>query len=331
MSEVEARLPGRHLLTGCAGFIGSHVAETLLGRGDAVIGIDNIGGDEAKIKENNLSMLAGRPGFEFYRTDIRDMDGLDALAVMDFTSVIHLAALVGVRVSIKDPRSYFDTNVMGTLNMLQLARRLKPGVFIFGSSSSVYGDSDKVLFSETDRTDSPISPYAASKKACEVACYTYSRSYGLPVTCLRFFTVYGPRGRRDMAPFKFMDAIAKGKSIDVYGDGMSERDYTFVGDIVDGVLAAADKPYDFEIINLGNSDPISLDGFIKLIEEVVGAGAKRVGKPRQPGDVGRTCADISKAKSLLGYSPRTSLHEGLEAMYDWYVSEAGGKAAGAAR
>lgn len=322
MSSGEVRT-SIYVVTGCAGFIGSHVAERLLARGDAVIGIDNMNGpDGASVKAKNLSLLTGHAKFDFHRTDIRDVSAVaDALSGKDIKSIIHLAALVGVRSSIEDPYSYFETNVLGTLNILECARGTKPETFVLGSSSSVYGDRAKVPFSETDRTDEPISPYAASKKACEITCYTYYHTYNVPVTCLRFFTVYGPRGRRDMAPYKFMDAIARRRSIEVFGDGKSERDYTFIGDIVSGVVAAAERPSGFEIINLGNSDPISLDGFISIIEQIVGDEAIRVRRPPQPGDVRRTYADISKARSLLGYAPGTTLRDGLTAMYNWYVSE----------
>jgi UDP-glucuronate 4-epimerase len=327
MPEVEKRRPG-FVVTGCAGFIGSHVAERLLSRGDAVIGIDNMeGGDPSGVREANLSGPAGYDGFEFHRADVRDAQAVAAaLAGRSITAIIHLAALVGVRASIEDPRAYFDNNVLGTLSMLERARESGPEQFVLGSSSSVYGDSDRIPFSEDDRTDEPISPYAASKKACEILCYTYFHTYGVPSVCLRFFTVYGPRGRRDMAPFKFMDAVARGKPIEVFGDGKSERDYTYVDDIVSGVVAAADGRLGFDIINLGNSHPVPLDEFISAIEEVTGRAAVRVSLPEQPGDVHRTFADITKAGELLGYAPGTALPDGLKAMYDWYVAEGGGRA-----
>ncbi len=316
-----------YVVTGCAGFVGSHVAERLLSRGDAVIGIDNMsGGKDPAVREANLSVPAGYGGFEFHRLDVRDGPAVTAaLAGREISAIIHLAALVGVRASIEDPGAYFDTNVIGTLNMLECARESGPEQFVLGSSSSVYGDSERIPFREDDRTDEPISPYAASKKACEILCYTYFHTFGVQVACLRFFTVYGPRGRRDMAPFKFMDAIARGKPIEVFGDGKSERDYTYVDDIVAGVVAAAESRLGFEVINLGNSSPVTLDEFISAVEGVTGRAAVRVSLPEQPGDVHRTFADVTKAGKLLGYSPGTSLPDGLKAMYDWYAGEGGGR------
>lgn len=312
-----------YVVTGCAGFIGSHVAERLLERGDRVIGVDNLNDYyDPRRKERNISLLAARDGFEFHREDLRDAAAIErAVSRADIACIIHVAALVGVRASIVEPRAYYETNTLGTMNVLECARALKPGSLVIASSSSVYGDREKMPLSEDDRTDQPISPYAASKKSSEILCHAYSVVYGLQITCLRFFTVYGPRGRPDMAPYKFMDAIARGKSIEVFGDGTSERDYTYVDDIVAGVVAAADRPFDFEIINLGDSDPVSLNDFISAMEDVVGKKAIRASAPEQKGDVHRTFADIRKAREMLGFSPRTSLREGLAAMHEWYLGE----------
>jgi len=315
----------KYVVTGCAGFIGSHVAHRLLERGDLVAGIDNLSKYyDVSRKEANLALLSEYDGFEFHGGDIRDGAAVRRIvAGDDIGCIIHLAALVGVRASIADPVGYYETNVLGTLNLLECAREVRPASVVVASSSSVYGNNEKVPFSETDRTDEPISPYASSKKASETLCYAYSTVYGVPITCLRFFTVYGPRGRPDMAPYKFMDAIANEKAVEVYGDGTSERDYTFIDDITDGVVAAAGRRFDFEIINLGDSDPVSLNDFISTMEDVVGKKARRVEGPEQQGDVRRTYADIAKAKSLLGFSPGTSLREGLTLMYEWYVGAGG--------
>jgi UDP-glucuronate 4-epimerase len=313
----------KYVVTGCAGFIGSHVAAGLLKRGDQVIGVDNLNNFyDVRRKERNLSKLKESDGFEFHRLDVRDKEGLKTLwAGGAVTAILHLAAMVGVRASMKDPLGYFDTNAVGTLNMLELARVMGSPGFVQASSSSVYGDREVMPLSETDSIDQPVSPYAASKKSAEILCRAYSDAYRLRVTCLRFFTAYGPGGRPDMAPFKFMDAIASGEPIEIYGDGSSERDYTYVEDIASGVLAAVDRPFDFEIINLGNSQPVSLNDFVAAVEEVVGKEAKRVALPAQEGDVRRTFADISKAERMLGFSPKTSLRDGLSAMYEWYRSE----------
>ena len=315
------------VVTGCAGVIGSHVAKRLLERGDRVIGIDNLNDYyDVRLKERNITALSKYHNFEFHREDIRDREAVErVINGEDVYSIIHIAALVGVRASVVDPSSYYETNVMGSLNLLECARSVRLSNFVIASSSSVYGDIPEMPLSELDRTDKPISPYAASKKCCEVTCYTYSLVYGLPVTCLRFFTVYGPGGRPDMAPFKFLDAVHREEPILVYGDGSSERDYTYVDDIVSGVVAAAANPFDFEIINLGNAEPVTLNNFIATVEEVVGKKARRVVKPKQVGDVMRTCADINKARRLLDYKPGTSLFDGLVATYQWYLREIAGR------
>ncbi|MFA6329463.1 MAG: GDP-mannose 4,6-dehydratase [Candidatus Micrarchaeia archaeon] len=312
-----------YLVTGCAGFIGSHVTERLLSRGETVFGIDDLNDYYAvSQKMTNLKILSEFDKFSFKKTDIRDKKALDSLSteIESPEAIIHLAARAGVRASIDNPEIYFQTNVLGTLNLLELSRKVKSRRFACASSSSVYGNNRKIPYSESDVTDSPISPYAASKKSAELLCHAYSSLYSMNITCLRFFTVYGPRGRPDMAPFKFMDAISKGKPIDVYGDGTSKRDYTYIDDIVAGVIAAADKDLSFEVINLGNSSPVSLDEFILTMEATVGKPAKIVRKPEQPGDVRITFADISKAKKLLKFSPKTSLKTGLRKMHDWYLN-----------
>jgi len=310
-----------YLVTGCAGFIGSHVTERLLARGETVVGIDNLNDYyDINQKKANLASLSKSADFSFKKIDICDKDALNGISssIKSPKSIIHLAARAGVRASIENPEIYFQTNVIGTLNMLELSRKIEPNQFICASSSSVYGNNPKVPYSESDRTDAPISPYAASKKSAELLCHAYASLYSMNMVCLRFFTVYGPRGRPDMAPFKFMDAVSNGRPIDVYGDGTSMRDYTYINDIVEGIIAAADKELQFEIINLGNSSPVSLDEFISTIEFVVGKRASLIRKAEQPGDVRMTFADISKAKELLGFSPKTTLKFGLKKMYEWY-------------
>jgi UDP-glucuronate 4-epimerase len=309
------------LVTGCAGFIGSHVAEALLQRGDFVVGVDEINDFyNVRFKEENLAILKKSKDFKFYRQDIRDYAGLKKIFEKEKPDkVIHLAARAGVRPSIQEPLLYEDVNVKGTVNLLDLAKDYSVKSFVSASSSSVYGNQKKIPFSETDDVNNPISPYAATKKAGELICYTYHHLYALKITCLRFFTVYGPRGRPDMIPYKFIELITQGKPIPKYGAGKTKRDYTFVDDIVKGVIAAADKELDFEIINLGNNKPVELNEFIRIVEKVTGKKAIIDQQPMQPGDVDMTYADIRKAKKLLGYKPETSFEEGMKKLYEWYV------------
>jgi UDP-glucuronate 4-epimerase len=235
--------------------------------------------------------------------------------------VCHLAARAGVRASIDDPYVYLSSNVEGTLVLLEESRRCKVSNFVYASSSSVYGNDLEIPFGELDATDRPISPYAATKKACEVMAYTYSHLYGLNCSGLRFFTVYGPRGRPDMAVFKFIDQIYNGETIHRYGDGTTKRDYTYIDDIVSGVIASLDTPRLYEIYNLGNGNPVRLSKMIEIIEQSLAIKAKIEVLPKQPGDVDMTYADISRAQELLGYEPRTSLAEGLQKTVEWYVTE----------
>ena len=308
------------LVTGAAGFIGSHVAEALLQRGDFVVGVDDVNDYyNVKFKEDNLAILKKSKDFKFYRQDIRDYSGLRKIFEKEKPDkVIHLAARAGVRASIQDPLLYEAVNIKGTMNLLDLAKDYSVKSFVFASSSSVYGNQKKTPFSETDDVDSPISPYAATKKAGELICYTYHHLYAMKITCLRFFTVYGPRGRPDMAPYKFIELVIQGKPLSKYGDGKTKRDYTFVDDIVKGIIAASDKELDFEIINLGNKKPVSLNDFISIVEKLTGKKALIDQQPMQPGDVDITYADIRKAQKLLGYKPETSFEAGMKKLYDWY-------------
>lgn len=308
------------LVTGGAGFIGSHLIEALLKREDFVICLDNFDPYyDPEYKWSNIKPFLKNKGFKLYKTDIRDLKELDKIFQRERPEkVVHIAAKVGVRPSLADPFLYQEVNVRGTLNLLELARKYNIKNFIFASSSSVYGENKKIPFAEDDRTDQPISPYGATKKAGEILCYTWHRLYNLNITCLRFFTVYGPRGRPDMAPYKFTKIIFEEKELPVFGKGDSKRDYTYIDDIIQGLLTALDKNFSFEIINLGNSHPISLKEFISLIERLTGKKAKIKKLPMQPGDMPLTYADITKAKRLLGYQPKVNIEEGMTKFIEWY-------------
>ena len=311
------------LVTGGAGFIGSHLCERLLSRGDSVVCLDNFDPYYSpEVKRRNIQKALKNKRFHLIECDIRDEGKLAELfSSHDFSCVVHLAARAGVRPSIKDPHIYQDVNIGGTINLLEMCREHKIASFIFGSSSSVYGDSGKVPFSESDVLMRPISPYAASKQACELFCYTYHHLYDIHITCLRFFTVYGPRQRPDMAIHKFTRLIDGGKQIEIYGDGSSRRDYTYIDDIIDGVEAAVDKNLAFEVINLGESETIELNRLVSLIEENIGKKAKVVRMPMQPGDVPITYADISRARKLLGYEPQVKVDEGIPLFVEWYKGQ----------
>jgi UDP-glucuronate 4-epimerase len=311
------------LVTGGAGFIGSHVCEVLLRRGDRVVMIDNMNDYyDFRLKHYNLSILMSSSdsgNLSTHKGDICDDDFLEDVFKRELpTHVIHLAARAGVRPSIQDPSSYVRTNVDGTSKLLDLARRYEVKNFVFASSSSVYGGSTKSVLSEEDVVSKPVSPYAATKITCELLAYTFHHLYGLNTTGLRFFTVYGPRGRPDMAPFKFIDRIARGAVIQQYGDGTTSRDYTYISDIVDGVVRALDTPLGYEILNLGNGRPFELSNFIQIVEKAVGRSAIIDVLPKQPGDVDRTCACIDRAKQLLGYEPKVPFEEGIARTVDWY-------------
>ncbi|MBS3098118.1 GDP-mannose 4,6-dehydratase [Candidatus Woesearchaeota archaeon] len=307
------------LVTGGAGFIGSHVCGKLLARNENVICVDNFNDYYDPIKKDgNIKGFLKNPNFKLYKGDIRNFDKLDGVFKENkIGKVVHLAAMVGVRYSIENPSIYSDVNVKGTKNLLKLGVEHKIKNFVFGSSSSIYGISKKIPFNENDG-GIQISPYANTKKEGEKLCKEYNKKYGLNVTCLRFFTVYGPNGRPDMAPYKFTKLIDEGKAIPVYGDGKTKRDYTYITDIVDGIIAALDKNFAFEIINLGDSNPIELRYFISLIEKNLGKKAKIKQEPMQPGDVPITFADISKAKKLLNYNPKVKIEEGIRMFVGWY-------------
>jgi UDP-glucuronate 4-epimerase len=311
------------LVTGVAGFIGSHVAEALLKRGDKVIGVDNLN-DYYPIdfKRANLSELSDYSAFTFFEKDITQFESIaEIFSDRPFTHVAHLAARAGVRPSICDPFIYQEANVKGTLNLLELSCS-KNGFdnFVLASSSSVYGNSRDIPFREDDSaTDFPISPYAATKKACEVLAHSYHHLHGLNVNIVRPFTVYGPRGRPDMAPWLFLSSALSGKSIKKFGTGETRRDYTYIDDFVTGFIAALDRPLGYEIFNLGNSATVSLNEAISIIEEVSGKKLNFQELPMQPGDVELTNADISKAQRLLDYHPNTSFRDGMEKFHQWYL------------
>jgi UDP-glucuronate 4-epimerase len=315
------------LVTGGAGFIGSHVCERLLGAGHAVWTLDDLNSFyDPQIKRRNLREIQSlaRP-FEFHQGDITDSNVLEELfGSVKFDQVIHLAARAGVRPSLEEPALYQRVNVEGTVRILEAARLHGVRKVILASSSSVYGVNSKVPFVESDPIFSPISPYAASKLACEALGHVYHHVYGLDVAVLRFFTVYGPRQRPDLAVAKFTRLIAAGKPIPVYGDpARTGRDYTYVSDIVDGILACTRAELGYEIFNLGDSQMIALDRLIGLIEQAVGRKAVVQGCPGQAGDVPVTFADISKARERLGYLPQVGIEQGIPLFVDWFKQNAG--------
>jgi UDP-glucuronate 4-epimerase len=308
------------LVTGGAGFIGSHLTRRLLDRGDRVTILDDFNDfyDPAR-KRANVARVAERDGFSLVEGDIRDADLVEKLfRDHQFDAVVHLAARAGVRPSLKEPILYEDTNCIGTLRLLEAARHHGPDTFIFGSSSSVYGINQKVPFSEDDEVNQPISPYATTKRSGELLCYNYHHLYDLNIACLRFFTVYGPAQRPEMAIHKFTDLLARGEEIPMYGDGSSRRDYTFVDDIIDGVVASLDLAPPFEILNLGGAETTALADLIRMIADELGVEHRIQYLPEQPGDVPITYADVRKAGRVLGYSPRVSIREGLRRFVEWY-------------
>ena len=310
------------LVTGGAGFIGSHLVDKLLGEGDwQITVVDNFNDFYApEVKRANISAFLFHPQFALREIDICDAENLrEVFAENKFDAIVHLAAQAGVRPSLSEPKLYAETNINGTLNLLELAREFAVEQFVFGSSSSVYGINSKVPFAEDDKISQPISPYAATKAAGELLCHTYSHLYPIRSVCLRFFTVYGARQRPDLAIHKFARLISDDKPIEMFGDGTTRRDYTFVDDIIQGVRAAIDyRETSHEIFNLGESQTIELSRLIELLEENLGKKATIQRKPMQPGDVPITFADITKAKELLNYNPTTKIEEGIEKFVEWF-------------
>jgi UDP-glucuronate 4-epimerase len=314
------------LVTGCAGFIGWKVSELLLADGHRVVGVDNFNDAyDPRLKHWRFAQLEGKPGFEFHKLDIRNRDSLREVFDSDFDAVINLAARAGVRQSVENPWVYFETNVTGVLNLLELCREFGVKKLVQASTSSLYGANNPRPFREDANTDGPLSPYAASKKAAEALCYTYHYLYGIDVTVLRYFTVYGPAGRPDMSLFRFVQWISEERPLILYGDGKQERDFTYVDDIARGTIAAL-RPLGYEVINLGSDEPIVLNDAIRLVEELVEKEAAIERRPRHPADVLATWADISKAEELLpfrpgsgqGWRPQVSFEQGVARLVAWY-------------
>lgn len=328
MGDSATERTGSHvLITGGAGFIGSHLTRRLLDRGDRITVLDNFNDfyDPAR-KRANVAPFLEMPEdrYVLVEGDIRDAETVDGLfAQGGFDAVVHLAARAGVRPSLAQPILYEEVNCIGTLRLLEAARRHGPENFVFGSSSSVYGINEKVPFSEDDEVNQPISPYATTKRTGELLCYNYHHLYGLKTSCLRFFTVYGPAQRPEMAIHKFTDLLARGKAVPLYGDGSSRRDYTYIDDILDGVVAALDLAPDFEILNLGGAETTALSDLVRWIAEELEVEPKIDHLPNQPGDVPITYADVSKAGRLLSYSPKVPIRRGLARFVAWYKSEHG--------
>ncbi len=320
------------LITGAAGFIGSHLCERLLSEGWTVVGVDNFDDFyDPKIKRQNIADCLKNKNFKLIEADVRDEAAMDKVCSSGVEAVIHLAAKAGVRPSIDQPLLYADVNVSGTVTLLEAARKSRIDKFVFGSSSSVYGNNRKLPFAEDDNVDFPVSPYAATKKAGELICHTYYHLYGIRATCLRFFTVYGPRQRPDLAIHKFARLIERGRPIPVYGDGTMMRDFTYIDDIIDGTVAAieqlitwhrgsAEQTAAFQIYNLGESRPLTVNELVAELEKALGKKAVKTHVPPQPGDVERTYADITKAARELGYNPTTPIQTGLARFVTWLRS-----------
>jgi nucleoside-diphosphate-sugar epimerase len=315
------------LVTGCAGFIGWKVCEFLLEEGYTVIGIDTLNeAYDARLKRWRLQRLEPHPRFDFRRLDITDRKALgdifnpkSEIRNPKIDAVMNLAARAGVRQSLEDPWVYYEANLTGTLNLLELCREASVEKFVLASTSSLYGAKNTRPFREDANTDGPLSPYAASKKAAEALCYTYHHLYGLDVTVLRYFTVYGPAGRPDMSIFRFVKWIAENEPLILYGDGTQERDFTYVDDIARGTVLGL-KPLGYEVINLGSDRPVKLQQIIQTIQRLLGRDAIIQSLPRHPADVPATWADLSKARKLLGWEPQTAWEDGLERAVEWYLS-----------
>jgi UDP-glucuronate 4-epimerase len=321
-----------YLVTGAAGFIGSHAAGTLLARGDRVVGLDNLNDyyDPARKRANVAEVRGAAPdagAYEFDEGDIRDRALLDQLfGKHEFSAVVHLAAMAGVRISVENPWLYYDVNLTGTLNLLDATVRHGQPNFVLASTSSAYGRTDVHPFVENDAADRPLAPYPASKRSAELLGHSYHHIFGVDFTALRFFTVYGPRGRPDMMAYKVLDSIFLGREVPLYNGGNMHRDWTFVSDIVQGVVAAADRRLGYEVINIGRGEPVLLKDFVGWIEQLAGAKAHLVDEPMMAADVKYTYADISKARRLLDYDPKVSVRDGVERFWEWYKTAVrGGK------
>lgn len=310
----------RYLLTGVAGFIGSQVAVRLLGEGHDVVGVDNLNDAyDVRLKEWRLKNLEGLDRLTFHRTDITDRGQLEPLFAGPYDAVINLAARAGVRQSVENPWTYVDTNLVGTLNLLELCRRHDVPRFLLASTSSLYGSRNPLPFSEDADTDHVLSPYAASKKAAEAMCHTYHHLYGIHVAIPRYFTVFGPAGRPDMSLFRFVQWIVEGRPVAVFGRGEQSRDFTYVDDIARGTIAAL-RLDGYNVVNLGSDRPVVLRDAIRMIEEITDREAHIEYSPMHAADVNATWANIGKARSILGWSPDTSLRAGLERLVEWYMT-----------
>jgi UDP-glucuronate 4-epimerase len=313
-----------YLVTGCAGFIGSHTCDALIARGDTVVGLDNLDPYYSPARKRaNIEEIRSAPGaaerFTFVEGDIRDRDLLRTLFdTHAIDGIAHLAAMAGVRISVEQPHLYVDVNLVGTLNLLEEARRKKTGTFVFAGTSSAYGATDKHPFVETDSADRPLAPYPASKRAAELMGYAYHHLHGVNFTALRFFTVYGPRGRPDMMAYKVLDSMFRGVRSPLYNGGQMYRDWTFVTDIVAGVASALERPLGYEIVNIGRGEPVLLKSFVNDLEKLAGREAALDDEPMLAADVPYTFADITKARTLLGYEPKVSVTEGTQRFWDWY-------------
>lgn len=307
-------------VSGSAGFIGFHVSKTLLDKGEEIIGLDNVNDYYSQtLKWDRNAILEKYEKYKFYHQDLCDFKSLKEIFERNqINKICHLAAQAGVRYSIKNPHRYQKSNLEGFTNIMEMGRQFNIDNFVFASSSSVYGGNNKVPFSTTDDVMKPISFYGATKVADEAMAYSYHHLYDIPTCGLRFFTVYGPWGRPDMAIFKFTDKIIKGQPIEVYNKGNMKRDFSYVEDIVDGVTSALSKKFNFEIFNLGNNKPVKLLDFIGILEKNLSKKAEKNMQPMQPGDMKETCADISKSTKILGFKPKTGIQEGVKKFVKWY-------------
>ncbi|HEY76836.1 MAG TPA: NAD-dependent epimerase/dehydratase family protein [Thermoflexia bacterium] len=310
----------RILVTGAAGFIGSHVAEALLARGDTVAGLDNFNDYYSPARKRaNVALLLSHPRFTLHEADLRDAEAMERICTQGrFDAVVHLAAMAGVRYSIERAPLYVEVNVRGTVNLLEGVRKAGTPHFVFASTSSVYGRTDRLPFREDDPLGRPLAPYPATKIAGEVMGHAYHNLFGLSFTALRFFSVYGPRGRPDMMPYHITDCIVHDRTFTLYEGGEMHRDWTYIDDIVAGVVAAVDRPMGYEVINLGRGEPVRMADFVELIEELVGKPARMTTPPAPPSEPPITYADISKARALLDYNPTTSVAEGMRRFWEWY-------------